>query len=138
MRKLFIIFICSVFLAGCKNSNVENFVEIGTQKFTVEVAQDTETKAQGLMFREKLPENHGMLFVFDREKYHRFWMKNTSISLDIIWISSEGKVVDIQTAAPCKTPTCPSYVPHDMAKYVLEINANTFEGKVGDEVILGF
>jgi len=137
MRKLFIIFICSVFLVSCKNSVPENFVQIGDQKFIVEVAEDAETKAQGLMFREKLEEDHGMLFVFDVEKYHRFWMKNTSIPLDIIWISESGVVVDIQTASPCKTPTCPSYVPHGMAKYVLEVNADTFNGRIGDEVVFG-
>ncbi len=138
MRNFFIIFICSFFLVSCKNSLPESFVEIGNQKFIVEVATDTETKAQGLMFREKLDKDHGMFFVFDVEKYHRFWMKNTSIPLDIIWISADAKVVDIQTAIPCKTPTCPSYVPRDMAKYVLEVNAKTFEGKVGDEVFIEF
>jgi uncharacterized membrane protein (UPF0127 family) len=135
MRKLFIIFICSVFLVGCKNSISENYIKIGNQKFIVEVAEDSETRAQGLMFREKLEVNHGMLFVFEQEKFHRFWMKNTSIPLDIVWISSDRKVVDVQTVAPCKTPTCPSYVPQGMAKYVLEINAKSFQGQVGDEAV---
>ncbi len=136
MRNFLIIFICSVGLVSCKSSVPRDFVEIGNQKFTVEVVEDTETRAQGLMFREKLLLNHGMFFVFEQEKFHRFWMKNTSIPLDIIWISKDQKVVDVQTVKPCKTKTCPSYVPLGMAKYVLEVNAKSFKGRVGDAVCL--
>jgi len=52
-----------------------------------------------------------MIFIFQEEKKHSFWMKNTLIPLDIIWIDYNGKIVDIQTAKPCETAICPNYDP---------------------------
>ena len=82
---------------------------------------------QGLMFRESLDEKAGMLFVFPNDTVHGFWMKNTLVPLDMIWIDKNLTIIDIQTAEPCKTETCPSYIPSGDARYVLEINANQSE-----------
>jgi len=76
------------------------------------------------MYQESLAQNEGMLFVFERVGEYSFWMKNTLIPLDIIWLSSDYKVVDVQTALPCKADSCTSYIPKAPAQYVLEINAN--------------
>src|SRR3989344_2502586 len=64
--------------------------------FNVELAKTDVEKAQGLMFREHLDRNSGMLFIYDEEGSYSFWMKNTLIPLDIIWINSQNKVVDIK------------------------------------------
>ena len=79
------------------------------------------------MHRESLDEKSGMLFVFPEDGRYGFWMKNTLIPLDIIWIDNDQRVVDIQTAQPCTAEPCPSYTPSGDARYVLEINANVSE-----------
>ena len=76
------------------------------------------------MFRETLPENQGMLFVFESEGKYGFWMRNMNFPIDIIWIDKNNKVVDIaKNAEPCYL-TCVSYKPKDNAKFVLEVRAN--------------
>lgn len=90
--------------------------------FTIEIADTVEKRQQWLMYRKELPENRGMLFVFDRLDIHNFWMKNTLIPLDMIWLDSDFTIVDIQTAEPCVQEPCRDYIPKELAKYVLEIN----------------
>ncbi len=97
--------------------------------FIVELAQTKEERQTGLMYRENMPKNRWMFFVFEENKLHPFWMKNTLIPLDIIWIDSIWVVVDIQTVPPCQILTCPIYNPKWVAKYVLEINAWLAEDK---------
>lgn len=91
--------------------------------FDVEIADTDVLRQQWLMYRETLPSQSGMLFVFDKEQKYPFWMKNTLIPLDIIWIDRDNRIVDIQTATPCKTEPCPTYDPKADSLYVLEINA---------------
>jgi uncharacterized membrane protein (UPF0127 family) len=90
--------------------------------YTVEVARTPEEQAQGLMFRESLPERSGMIFLFSDREAHRFWMKNTMIPLDMVWMDEGGKVLFISAQTPpCKTDPCPSYGPDSPAAMVLEI-----------------
>lgn len=71
--------------------------------FKLEIAKTVIERAKGLMFREKLDENKGMLFIFPTVEKHGFWMKNTLIPLDIIWIDESNKVVYIKkNVLPCK------------------------------------
>jgi len=87
----------------------------------VEVADKEEERMQGLMYRYSLAGNQGMFFIFPEEEYRSFWMKNTYIPLDIIYISSDKKIVSIQKyTQPRSTYSLPSEKP---AKYVLEVNA---------------
>ncbi|MDR3169135.1 MAG: DUF192 domain-containing protein [Candidatus Peribacteria bacterium] len=74
------------------------------------------------MFRETLPDNAGMLFIFETEQPHSFRMRNTLIPLDMLRLNTNLQIVDIQAATPCKTDLCPSYIPAAPAKYVLELN----------------
>lgn len=90
--------------------------------FVVEIADSDEERRMGLMYRENLDENNGMLFIFEDAGNYPFWMKNTLIPLDIIWIDGSGMVVDIKTAVPCLADPCPSILHDGTAKYVLEIN----------------
>jgi len=89
----------------------------------IELADTQEKKLAGLMFRENLPENSGMLFIFDEEAIYGFWMKNMRIALDMIWIDGNKRIVDItKNALPCQAD-CPSIQPKRAAKYVLEVNS---------------
>ncbi len=91
--------------------------------FIVEISDTDETRKQWLMNRESMANNRGMLFVFEEQKKHTFWMKNTLIPLDMIRINSGLNIVDIQTAQPCISNVCSTYAPRWDAIYVLEINA---------------
>ena len=98
-------------------------IEIKGNTVMVELADTKTEQAKGLMFRKNLDENEGMLFVFDSERRHSFWMKNTLIPLDMIWINSKNEVVHIEhSAPPCKESPCPTYSSDQYAQYVLELN----------------
>src|SRR5262249_32128944 len=91
-------------------------------EYRVEVARTPDDQAQGLMFRESLPEKTGMMFPFPEKGVHRFWMKNTMIPLDIIWMDPDGKVLCVSAdTPPCKAAPCPSYGPETSVASVLEI-----------------
>jgi len=90
--------------------------------YLVEVARTPEEQAQGLMFRESLPDRTGMLFLFTDGAPHQFWMKNTMIPLDMIWMDGGGRVLFVSAnTPPCKADPCPSYGPDVPAASVLEI-----------------
>lgn len=102
----------------CFNSN--------TTCFWVEIANDEASRQKGLMEQASMEQNKGMLFIFDAPSQHSFWMKNTLIPLDIIWIDEHKKVVFVyENAKPClpAETECPSIQPTVNAQYVLEINA---------------
>ncbi|OGZ84380.1 MAG: hypothetical protein A2599_03340 [Candidatus Staskawiczbacteria bacterium RIFOXYD1_FULL_39_28] len=113
--------------------------------FLVQLAKTPAQRETGLMYKEKLDKNNGMFFVFDNESIYPFWMKNTLIPLDIIWIDKNYKVVFVfEKAQPClpdrqagNQVNCPLIVPSKKASYVLEINAGLskeFDIKTGDSV----
>ncbi len=90
-------------------------------RLTVEIADSFPKKARGLMFRESLGQNEGMLFIFDNPARHSFWMVNTTIPLDAIYFDENQTVVDIIHMDPCNL-SCAVYKPESDAKYVLEVN----------------
>ena len=91
----------------------------------VEIALTPQELQHGLMGRTSLDKSKGMLFVFTDIAVHHFWMKNTRIPLDMLWIDATGRIVDIiSDVQPCiDGKYCPSQRPKNVAKYVLEINA---------------
>ncbi len=92
--------------------------------FDVELAESAQQSARGLMFRKELAQDKGMLFIFPSEGKHSFWMKNTLIPLDIIWLNEQGSVVFIAEAVqPCSADVCEKIAPDKKAKYVLELNS---------------
>ena len=96
----------------------------GRFRFEVELALTPETQARGLMFREHLPPDGGMLFVFDTVRPASFWMKNTLISLDMLFVADDGEILNIAArTTPETTDSHPSAGP---VRAVLEIN-----GRVG-------
>lgn len=95
--------------------------------FSIEIADTFASRQQGLMNREYLPQDAGMLFVFDVPGSYWFWMKNTLIPLDIIWMDEDFVVVDTATMTPCQADPCPIYNHSWQALYALEINAGLVE-----------
>jgi uncharacterized membrane protein (UPF0127 family) len=110
--------------------------ESGDHSFTIEVASTNQERALGLMFRRSLPENGGMLFLYDRPQPAAMWMKNTLIPLDMVFISADGTVHRIeQNAEPHSTALIPSEGP---VVAVLELNggeAAKIGLKRGDKVL---
>ncbi len=88
----------------------------------VEVASDDPTRQQGLMYRDQLAQDRGMIFLFAQTGSYPFWMKNTLIPLDLIWIDEQKRIVHVShDVPPCKADPCPSYDPGAFAKTVLEV-----------------
>ncbi len=90
----------------------------------VEVMVKDGDRAMGLMFRPSLPEDRGMLFVFEELGFHGIWMKNCRFPIDILWLDEKLRVVHrYEGAPPCKTEPCPVYEPLQQALYVVELSA---------------
>lgn len=109
-------------------------------KVTVEIADTEEKRQRGLMFREHLAPTDGMIFLFDEPGNYPFWMKNTLIPLDMIWVDKNAQIVWIaQSVPPCKADPCPSFDHKGMASYVVEVVsgfATDHKLKVGDKLVL--
>ena len=91
-----------VLFAACRDSRpavVLSSKDGASIRAFVEVADTPDTQARGLMFRNHLDPDHGMVFLFDTEKDHSFWMKNTPIRLDMVFISRDGRIVGIHPNA---------------------------------------
>ncbi|MEK6979099.1 MAG: DUF192 domain-containing protein [Candidatus Micrarchaeota archaeon] len=132
---LFAVFAFLFLFFGCLGSETENgknYIEIinasGTNStittIFVEIADEPDEISKGLMFRELLAPDHGMLFLLNRDDFHPFWMKNTKIPLETIYIAANGTIVDIIEMEPCKADPCRIYTPKSKSRYVLEVNAN--------------
>ena len=108
----------------------------------VEVPDDLEESMRGLMFRTHLPGNAGMLFAYYDEKPRTFWMKNTLIPLDMIFVDGSSKIIEIkENVPPCAQDECPNYPSKEPAQYILEVNAGFVQEKgikVGDRLVAGF
>ncbi|MFP4209047.1 MAG: DUF192 domain-containing protein [Wenzhouxiangella sp.] len=117
------------------------WVEVNGQRFHVEIAADDQTRAMGLMFRDELAADRGMLFLFRREAQRAFWMMNTRIPLDIIYLDRDLRVVSIVAGArPCRRSPCPSYPSRGPAQFVLELNAGKAAElglEPGDQLVAG-
>jgi len=115
-------------------------VELGGRHFKVEIADTQEKQALGLMFRDSMPADEGMIFLFPNEAPRSFWMKNTRIPLDIMYFDKELKMVSISAdTPPCRVSRCPSYPSAGPAMYVLELNAGIAASLgvgVGDQLTL--
>ncbi len=115
-------------------------VAIGSARWTVELAVTGAEKAQGLSGRESLPAGAGMLFIYEEDLPLGFWMPDMHFPLDMVWINSDCRVVDVTLNALPQLPgqprdELPIYSPREPARFVLEINAGEFEAagiSVGD------
>ena len=120
-------------LTGCqqKNSDSSPFglrmvqLRIGNSSLSAEVADTPQTSANGLMFRDSLPDDHGMLFVFEKPKKASFWMKNTKIPLSIAYIDSAGRILQIESMKPFDETSVES-TSNEVA-FALEVNEGWFK-----------
>ncbi|PPU04533.1 DUF192 domain-containing protein [Xanthomonas arboricola] len=125
MRRLcFLALALSILLSGCASSG-GSWVELAGARYQVELAQNDADRAKGLMFRDAMADDHGMLFVHDRQEPLAYWMKNTKIALDILYFDNERRLVSQQRdVPPCSAgDACPPYPSKRPARYVLELNA---------------
>lgn len=116
------------FMKTIKDKSVLEKVCYQDYCFFVNIANSQEERAQGLMFIKKLKQNRGMLFTFEKDGDYAFWMKNTLIPLDIIWLDKDGNVVSVaKNTQPCKYDPCEKFKSDVPARFVLEINAGMAE-----------
>ena len=115
--------IAGLTLGGCATGGP--WVELGSHRYQVEIADDDAERARGLMFRDAMPADHGMLFVHEGEEPQAYWMKNTRIPLDILYFDNARRLVSQQRdVPPCSLGDgCPPYPSDAPARYVLELNA---------------
>ena len=108
---------------GCKRYQPAlptTVMRLGAHDYTVEIASDDPSRDKGLMYRDWMPDDYGMVFVFPQEQPVGFYMKNTRIPLDIVFLDHAGRVVSIKTMQPFDLRTTPSDYP---ALYAIELNA---------------
>jgi len=136
---LFLVLAAAVCSGGAQGR--DKFVKIylpDGKSVTAELAVTDAERARGLMQREKLLPDQGMLFVFEKEDLHSFWMKNTLIALDMIWLDREKRIAHIEAdVQPCRADPCPSTTPRMPGLYVLELKsgmAAEFKLKLHDKL----
>lgn len=129
MRKVVFFTINAAFaamLAACVARATGPSVDLKGQRFDIEIADTEPARERGLMFRDNMPSDHGMLFLFDDLAPRTFWMKNCRMPLDILYFDEKYKLVSVQQRVPaCRSEPCPVYPSEGAAKYVLELNAGT-------------
>jgi uncharacterized membrane protein (UPF0127 family) len=120
--RIFLLALTALVCSSCMAQ--DPYVVLKGERFTVELADTQEQQALGLMFRESMADDHGMLFRFPGEARRSFWMKNTRIPLDIFYFDADLRLVSVaENAQPCRSQRCPNYPSEGPAKYVLELNA---------------
>ncbi len=122
-------------------------VWVGKNRFQVELAVTPEAQQRGLMYRDPLPLDGGMLFIQPHRAPARFWMKNMKFALDILYFDGHGRLLEIHSAVPpCPQSSnspdddCPLYESAQAIEYILELSAGTavkFGIKPGDRLVIG-
>ncbi|MBI4144591.1 DUF192 domain-containing protein [Candidatus Woesearchaeota archaeon] len=123
MKRILLLF-GLLLLAGCARHVVTFENAQGSAEIEVEIADSDEELQRGLMFRDTLSSDAGMLFVFPDLKQRTFWMKNVRIPLDMIFVDSNNNVNEVKAnLPPCKQEPCLVYPSEYPAQYVVEVNA---------------
>lgn len=131
---------CALSLLLTPNLYAQDLKQICIKNICIkaEIADSAAARERGLMFRQGLKQDQGMLFIFKEQEIHIFWMTNMRFPLDIIWIDTDKRIVDIKESVPPCRQACGNIIPLAEAKYVLEVNAgfvNKNGIKVGDILI---
>ena len=134
-----IVFSAVLFLNYCSAGFADDYSAKACFKercFEVEIAQSDEERMRGLQSRRVLEDGSGMLFIFPESGVYSFWMKDTLIPLDMIWLDESKDIIGIVSgASPCEQDPCPTYGPAKLSRYVLEVNSGNvkrFHIQIGD------
>lgn len=138
-RLLLLMLIVSINTAcAVPEENLARVASLHGRNFSIELATDAASREHGLMMREALATDHGMVFAFVDESPRGFWMKNTLIPLDILYFDTNRRLVSMRLdALPCKADPCPLYPSNAPARYVFELSAGTAKRvgvQIGDEL----
>ena len=134
MRPLIALVLSAGFLAACgggeENGGPEVRIDTGGEEVSVdvEVADSRQEWSVGLMNRESLPEDAGMIFLFPEDRRGGFWMKNTLIPLSIAYAGADGEILSILDMEPCRADPCEIYDPGVAYRSALEVNQGAFAG----------
>ena len=109
-------------------------IRINEQVYRVEIAANSTQRGHGLMFREYLADDRGMLLVYAEPGDHRIWMKNMLIPIRVYWIDANGRIVDWQRLEPCTASPCPVYAADGDSRFVLELSDAEHPIRRGDLV----
>ncbi|MEA5536254.1 DUF192 domain-containing protein [Crocosphaera sp. XPORK-15E] len=141
-KTISLIIVCSLLLLGCSPSTeaklkensspiiaqengqllpIEATVKMGEQVIELEVAKTPEQQQIGLMYRKSIEKNRGMIFLFDELRPVRFWMKNVTIPLDMIFLANGKVKAIISEVPPCNSDPCPTYGPDSLVNQVIEL-----------------
>ena len=138
MKRGLIPLLIALLLSGCDRGPQSNLpttpMTIGSKTYTLEIAAKNEERNKGLMQRDSMPADHGMIFLFAKDTDEGFWMKNTRIPLDILYIQQDGKVITIKHMLPYHLETVSS---DGKYRYAIELNSGQADAcgiKQGDTV----
>ena len=109
-------------------------IRLGQTSYQVELALTPAQRRKGLMYREQIASNAGMLLVYPKSGDHRVWMKNMRIPLRVLWIDDRFKVLHIMRLAPCQLSPCPVFSAPVPARYILELSDDNHKVEPGDIV----
>ena len=109
-------------------------IKLGHTSYQVELALTPAQRRKGLMHREQLAKNDGMLLVYPKSGDHRVWMKNMRISLRVLWIDDRFRVIHIMRLEPCQLSPCPVFSAPVPARYILELSDVEHDVEPGDIV----
>jgi uncharacterized membrane protein (UPF0127 family) len=124
MKKLLIIIFCVFLLYSCSVEEKRAMLSINGRPLEVEIAKTRRQREKGLMFREDLGRNEGMLFIFPEDQYLSFWMKDTKIPLSIAYVDEAGVVVDIYDMTPLSLDPVRS---SKKCRFAIEVNQGFYE-----------
>ncbi len=131
MKRIFPVLLIALAVCSLARTPSEDYIQVffpNGKIITAELAVSDAERARGLMNREIINPDQGMLFVFDNEGVHSMWMKNMLIPLDFLWLNREQRIVHIEeNVPPCERDPCPSYASKIPAMYVLELKAGSIK-----------
>jgi uncharacterized membrane protein (UPF0127 family) len=110
--------------AGRQSDLPTTSVLLQGHRYELEIARTPAAREHGLMERDDMPSDHGMIFIFEKPDIYPFWMHHTRFALDILWLAADGQIVTIATMQPYVESSVPNTAP---ALYVIELHAGTAE-----------
>lgn len=132
LATVFILIIGSVSVAIASPGMIE--IRLGQASYQVEIALTPVQRRKGLMHRDQLASNEGMLLVYAQSGDHRVWMKNMRIPLRVLWIDDRFTVLSVQRLDPCQASPCPVFSAPLPARYILELSDDDHAVEPGDKV----